>query len=121
MSNIVFPKFYGEDVKGWLYRCFQFFKVDEVEDDQKVQLESMHLYDKALAWHQQFVELTSEDVAWEVCQEVILKRFGSGYDDPLLELKNLRQQGTVQSYHDAFNLPLCRIKLSGTQTVNLFI
>ncbi|GKC32019.1 hypothetical protein Tco_1039313 [Tanacetum coccineum] len=29
MTKIEFPKFYGDDLTGWVYRCNQFFKVDE--------------------------------------------------------------------------------------------
>ncbi|GKA70256.1 putative mitochondrial protein [Tanacetum coccineum] len=54
MTKLEFPKFSGEDVKGWLYRCHQFFKVDNVDDNVKVKLASIHLFDKALAWHRQF-------------------------------------------------------------------
>nr|GEU73636.1 two-component response regulator ARR17-like [Tanacetum cinerariifolium] len=54
MTKLEFPKFSNEDVKGWLYRCRQFFKVDNVDDSEKVKLASIHLYDKALTWHRQF-------------------------------------------------------------------
>ena len=35
MSKIEFPQFNGEDVKGWVYRCTQFFKSDGVDDGEK--------------------------------------------------------------------------------------
>ncbi|GJR44131.1 putative nucleotidyltransferase, ribonuclease H [Tanacetum coccineum] len=54
MTKLEFLKFSGEDVKGWLTRCYQIFKVDNVDDSVKVKLASIHLYDKALAWHRQF-------------------------------------------------------------------
>ncbi|GJU37000.1 reverse transcriptase [Tanacetum coccineum] len=38
MAKIEFPKFYGDDPTGWVYRCNQFFKVDVVEDDPKVEV-----------------------------------------------------------------------------------
>ncbi|GJX75550.1 ribonuclease H-like domain-containing protein [Tanacetum coccineum] len=41
--KIKFPKFSGEDVKGWLSRCNQFFKIDDVDDRNKVELVSMHV------------------------------------------------------------------------------
>nr|GEV41428.1 putative mitochondrial protein [Tanacetum cinerariifolium] len=54
IEKIEFPKFNGDDVKGWLFRCNQFFKIDDVDDRDKVELVSIHVYDKALIWHQQF-------------------------------------------------------------------
>nr|GEU69387.1 hypothetical protein [Tanacetum cinerariifolium] len=36
VTKIEFPRFEGEDVRGWLFKCEQFFKVDGVADDQKI-------------------------------------------------------------------------------------
>ncbi|GJS75912.1 reverse transcriptase [Tanacetum coccineum] len=35
VTKIEFPRFGGKDVRGWLFKCEQFFKVDGVADDQK--------------------------------------------------------------------------------------
>nr|GEU78313.1 reverse transcriptase [Tanacetum cinerariifolium] len=35
VTKIEFPKFRGEDVRGWLFKCEQFFNVDCVTEDQK--------------------------------------------------------------------------------------
>nr|GEW82281.1 hypothetical protein [Tanacetum cinerariifolium]GEW82282.1 hypothetical protein [Tanacetum cinerariifolium] len=56
MFKIEFLKFHGVDVKGWVYRCKQFFKIDGIEEERRVELASMHLYDQALVWHQQYVK-----------------------------------------------------------------
>nr|GEV21969.1 zinc knuckle CX2CX4HX4C [Tanacetum cinerariifolium] len=74
ISKIEFPKFYGDDPTGWVYRCNQFFKVDDIQPEDKVKLASMHLYDKALAWHQKFTKLHGEAVDWNVYVESLLKR-----------------------------------------------
>nr|GEY43811.1 gypsy/Ty3 retroelement polyprotein [Tanacetum cinerariifolium] len=36
LTKFEFPKFYGEDVQGWLYRVNQFFLLDSIADEQKV-------------------------------------------------------------------------------------
>ena len=54
-------------------------------------------------WHRQFVKFVGDDVNWEVYKVAILKRFGKEYDDPLGEIKKLRQVGSVQSYIDAYD------------------
>ncbi|GJS23051.1 hypothetical protein Tco_0451683 [Tanacetum coccineum] len=54
-------EFGGDDVKGWIYKCEQFFKVDNVPDEQKVPLISIHLFDIALMWHRQFMRLWERD------------------------------------------------------------
>ncbi|GKA71280.1 heat shock 70 kDa protein 16 [Tanacetum coccineum] len=51
---------------GWLYRVNQFFLLDSIPDNQKVRLVSMHMFDKALNWHKQFVKKYGENVKWTV-------------------------------------------------------
>nr|GEV05704.1 retrotransposable element Tf2 [Tanacetum cinerariifolium] len=67
LIKMEFAKFDGEDVQGWLYRVNKFFEMDRVDDDgQKIRLVSMHVFDKALNWHKQFMKrsevCTSEEV-----------------------------------------------------------
>ncbi|GKE44017.1 retrovirus-related pol polyprotein from transposon 297 family protein [Tanacetum coccineum] len=79
--------------------------VYDILPEDKVKLASMHLYDKALAWHQQFTKIHGETVDWNVYVEALLKRFSSFYEDPMSDLKNIRQQGgLMQVYIDAFDL-----------------
>ena len=33
LSRINFPKFEGEDVQGWLYKCEQFFELDAIAEN----------------------------------------------------------------------------------------
>ncbi|GKB71300.1 hypothetical protein Tco_0932712, partial [Tanacetum coccineum] len=86
MTKIEFPKFGGEDVRGWLYKCEQFFEIDQVSDPHKVQLASIHLYDTASLWHRQFVKLMGENASWNSFKEAILLRFGSAYDAYMKEM-----------------------------------
>ena len=51
-SSIEFPKFGGLDFKSWLYKCDQFFEIDETPSEAKVRIAAMHLEGKALQWHQ---------------------------------------------------------------------
>nr|GEW49337.1 hypothetical protein [Tanacetum cinerariifolium] len=113
--------FNGEDVKGWLFRVQQFFVIDQVREDQKTRLVSMHLFDKALNWHLQFVKRFRENVPWNVYEAEILSRFGEVYDDPLVELKFLKQTGDVQSYKDKFEMLLNKVDLSESQAVSVFM
>ncbi|GKB74330.1 putative mitochondrial protein [Tanacetum coccineum] len=97
LTKLEFPKFHGEDVQGWLYRVHQFFKIDHIKDDSyKIRLVSMHMFDKALNWHKQFVKRFRKNVSWDKYEREIKIRFDSVYEDPMVELKNLRQTTTVQ-------------------------
>ncbi|GJX53221.1 hypothetical protein Tco_0281590 [Tanacetum coccineum] len=70
MTKTDFSKFHGEHVKGWVYRCKQFFKNDGVPEKLKLELALMHVYDKALVWHQQFIKKYGDNVPWDIYQEL---------------------------------------------------
>nr|GFA22068.1 hypothetical protein [Tanacetum cinerariifolium] len=78
----------------------------------------MHMYDKALAQHQQLSRIHEENVAWEVYVEALLKRFYSTYEDPMSDLKNIRPKGgTIQIYIDAFDMLTTKVEVPETQTL----
>ncbi|GJX36429.1 retrotransposon protein, putative, ty1-copia subclass [Tanacetum coccineum] len=60
---------------------------------------------RALMWHIQFVKIMGEDVDWHVYRGSILKRFGVAYDDPLGEIKKLKQTSNVREYIYAYDWP----------------
>lgn len=96
VTKVEFPRFGGEDVRGWMFRYDQFYKVDNVADESKVNLISIHLYDIALMWHREFIRIMRYNVTWPMYREAILQRFGLAYYDPLAEIKKLKHKGTVQ-------------------------
>ena len=121
MSKIEFPRFNGDDVKSWLFRCKHFFKIDDVQENMKVELAAMHLSDRALVWHEQFLKKYGDGCPWEMYAEQALKRFGNVFEDPMVELKNLRQTSTVQVYQDQFEELLNRLELTESLAISLFI
>ncbi|GJY23222.1 gypsy/ty3 retroelement polyprotein [Tanacetum coccineum] len=95
--------------------------VDNIAEDCKVNLVSIHLFDLALMWHKQFVKFMRDNVDWNVYRRAMLKRFDVAYDDPLGEIKNLKQTNTMQEYIDAFDRLLCRINLEADQCISFFL
>ncbi|GJX25127.1 retrotransposable element Tf2 [Tanacetum coccineum] len=95
--------------------------VDNIADNCKVNLVSIHLFDLALMWHRQFVKFIGDDVDWNVYRGAILKRFDVAYDDPLGEVKKLKQTSTMQEYIDAFDRLLCIINLEKDQCISFFL
>nr|GEY49595.1 Gag-Pol polyprotein [Tanacetum cinerariifolium] len=63
MSKLEFPKFSGEDVKGWMFKVKQFFTIDNVHEEDKLKI--------------------------SVYEEAIVKRFRPLNEDHMDELKNL--------------------------------
>nr|GEW16251.1 putative mitochondrial protein [Tanacetum cinerariifolium] len=121
LIRIEFLKFSGDDVKDWIYRCKQFFKMDGVPDRRKIQLASMHMFDAALVWYQHYVKKYPDNTPWEHFEVEVVKRFGVLYDDLIVELKNLKQTGSVQTYQEAFEALLNRVDLLKLIAVSMFM
>nr|GEY15474.1 hypothetical protein [Tanacetum cinerariifolium] len=47
--------------------------ISAIEDTQKVRLASMHMFDKALNWHKQFVKKNGDNVEWVVYEREVIK------------------------------------------------
>ncbi|GKG49292.1 reverse transcriptase, partial [Tanacetum coccineum] len=61
------------------------------------------------------------DYPWELYAKEAIRRFDSVFDDPLMELKNLKQDGTVKDYHEKFESLLNRMELSEKHAISLFL
>jgi len=51
LLKVDFPHFDGSKLKEWLYKCHQFFSIDETSEDTKVRLAAIHFDGIALQWH----------------------------------------------------------------------
>lgn len=112
MTKAEFPKFNGTDLRSWVYKCNQFFQLDDIKDPQRVRLAAVHLEGKALLWHQTYIKKCNNLVPpWNKYIEAITIRFGEIYDDPMANLKALKQSGSVQDYHDTFDALTSRLNL----------
>jgi len=47
LCRVDFPKFEGEDVQDWIYRCAQFFELDAIAANKKVTIAAIHLTGRA--------------------------------------------------------------------------
>ncbi|KAK8938871.1 hypothetical protein KSP39_PZI011490 [Platanthera zijinensis] len=123
-SRLEFPKFSGEAVTDWIYRCEQFFEIDGTPEEQRVKIAAAHVEGKALFWHQAYMKarITRQGPYWEEYAQAITERFGSLLmDDPMRELKNLRQTGGVQSYVDSFDVIYHRVSITEEYALSLFL
>ncbi|GKE30054.1 hypothetical protein Tco_1445438 [Tanacetum coccineum] len=62
-----------------------------------------------------------EVMTWDVYQTYVKKRFELVFEDPLVELKNLKQTTTVQVYQDFFEELLNKVDINEPYSVSLFI
>ncbi|CAL5378579.1 unnamed protein product [Camellia sinensis] len=103
-ARIDFPRFFGEDATGWLYKCERFFDYNSVESANKVKLATLHLEDKALQWYQWF-EKCHRLINWDLFKQGIISRFGpNSYEDAMGDLTKLKQTTTVKEYQEQFEI-----------------
>ena len=121
MAKVEFPRFQGEDVRGWIFKCEQFFLIDNTPDDEKVKIASVHLSEKALLWHRQFIRIIGENVGWEMYKTAIIQRFGSINEDPMAALKNAKYEKSAKEYQDLFDTLLCRVDISPEHAISLYL
>ncbi|GKD40151.1 putative mitochondrial protein, partial [Tanacetum coccineum] len=91
LAKVKFPKFNGDDVLGWIFKCDKFFLIDNTLEEEKVKIISVHLFDKAFLWHRQLIKTKGENISWTDYKDAIALRFGSVYDDPMVLLKNAKR------------------------------
>ncbi|PKA64689.1 putative mitochondrial protein [Apostasia shenzhenica] len=122
LPKIEFPKFSGENVMGWVFRCEQFFEISQTPNEWKVKLACIYLDGIALEWHQNFTRTISIPIDWNVYKEAIKERFGNtAFDDPMYELNTLRQTGTVQEYNNYFDAILTRLNLPEPYAISCYL
>lgn len=122
MTKVEFPKFWGDDLKSWLYKCEQFFMLDNVGDEARVKLAAIHLEGKALQWHQAYLRQRENAIpTWTEYVAELNGRFGDLYDDPMSELVSLKHRGSVKEYHDSFDTIVSRLTLSKEYVLSCFL
>nr|GEV00618.1 putative mitochondrial protein [Tanacetum cinerariifolium] len=100
LTHLDFLKFNRDDVNGWLFSVQQFFLIDNVHEDQKIKL----VYERERERERE-----------------IIPRFNSVFEDPMVEIKNLKQDGEVKLYQEQFEVLFNRLDLTKSYAVSLFI
>ena len=100
-------RFAGDDVEEWLFKIEQFFVLDRTAKQSKVSIIALYLEGSALHWQKSFIKLKGHVPCWNECVMAMKSRFGSlAYEDPMAELKKLKQTGSLKEYLRAFELLL---------------
>ncbi|KAM0006718.1 hypothetical protein Hdeb2414_s0002g00054401 [Helianthus debilis subsp. tardiflorus] len=98
LGSLDFPKFNGEDVEGWVYKCNYFFEIDHTPENLKMRYAIVNLEGKALQWHQGYLKSNNLSVdtiiTWDEYRRSAEARFSTElFVDALEEIKNLHQTG----------------------------
>ena len=124
LSRTNFPKFEGEDVQGWIYKCEHCFEVDAIVKSKRVKIAAKHLARRALVSHQSLMKNLAMGV-WpssESYNTANLARFGVGpFDEPFVGLVKLKEVGSVAQYQEKFDALINRVDLSVNQAISCFL
>lgn len=123
-SRVDFPIFNGDDLKGWVYRCEQFFYVDGTSEDNKVKIAYINLEGRALHWHQAMLKthLGRELPIWNDYVRALYLRFGHTlHVDPMAELARLKQIGSIQEFLNKLDKLLNQVDLSEEHCISCFL
>ena len=94
LTKIDFPRFDGVKYKVWLGKAEQFFSIDNTPEEKKVGVASMHFYDEAATWHLALMQEDEDALilsSWRNYKNRLKERFEEILDDPMAELKELRE------------------------------
>ncbi|GJX29422.1 transposon ty3-I gag-pol polyprotein [Tanacetum coccineum] len=84
LTKLEFPRFNGDDVKGWLH----------------------------------FIKRNGLEVPCERYEKEGLKSFRAVVEDPMADLKNLMQNGTIKVYQDPFDALLSKVDITESQAIS---
>lgn len=97
-----FPRFGGEDPRGWLRKCHRYFMLNPMTDAEKILLESMHLDKRVEYWYMDNIE-GREFMGWTVFSNIVMERFSEPERENLIgDFNNLVQEGSVEEYRENF-------------------
>jgi hypothetical protein len=104
-----------------LYKCNQYFDIEDIDESDKLKLASYYLDGIALYWHQNFMKnQNNQKVSWGEYIEALCYRFG-GQKDPMEDLIDLKQVGTLEDYIHDFDVLWNKTGIGERQALVIFL
>ncbi|XP_021768532.1 uncharacterized protein LOC110732838 [Chenopodium quinoa] len=102
--KLEFPKFNGVNPRIWVKKCCKYFNLCKIADDQKVDLASLNMTDKAEHWVMNYVSIRrSVAVDWNDFVVDLYARFRDNSAlDVVEQFNRLQQLGSIEDYIDEF-------------------
>lgn len=122
-SRMEFLRFRGEDLRSWLFKIDQFFSMENVGPDEKVTVAALQLEGEAIQWHLSFMRYRPylQPPSWSDYVRALVERFGTDFEDPMEEIKKIKQVGSVKEYQAILVRNLTRVNLSQENAISCFI
>lgn len=124
LTKIDFPRFDGGKINEWFSKAEEFFTIDNTPEEAKVGIASMHFDGDASTWHQDLRQEDEEAVVlrnWRAYKNRLKERFEEVLDDPMAELKELRETEGIAAYHAKFELIRSRLRMSEEYLLSAYL
>ncbi|KAK2990607.1 hypothetical protein RJ640_019887 [Escallonia rubra] len=102
LPKLSFPRFSGDDPRGWVRKAEQYFELCPIHEDYKVPYASVHFDAQAEYWYAAYIKPV-ENVDWNSFVTDLNARFSVLTGVSVLgEFNKLQQIGTVDDYFNRF-------------------
>ncbi|CAN1751344.1 Transposon Ty3-I Gag-Pol polyprotein [Linum perenne] len=102
LPKLDFPYFSGTDPTSWVRKCAKLFTIHQIPDEQRVEVASLLLEDKADIWFQGW-SADRPNPYWDDLTEELIRRFSdSACVNVVGSFNKLKQTGTVLDYQEKF-------------------
>ncbi|XP_026428616.1 uncharacterized protein LOC113324491 [Papaver somniferum] len=102
LPKIDFPRFDGDNPKGWLNKCEYFFQMHEIPEFNKSRMAAMHFDGKAAKWFENF-RLNRPHISWQdLSSDVCLRLKNPSHENIVGMFNKLSQLTTVDAYFEEF-------------------
>lgn len=96
--KVNFSTFHGNDPRGWINKCNRYSCLCKINDNQKVDLTSLHLKGPAETWFTSYI-MGRKGVSWDDFIVDVCRRFRDNFGGKVTEEFNrLQQDGTIDEY-----------------------
>lgn len=121
--HLDFPYFYREDFDSQILNVEYYFEVNAISNDDRPKTVALHFNGREIQWHQSFIRSKNRVAVTQEEYVVTMRiRFGShGYDNPLADLRNLKQVSILQQYLNAFEVLYLTIRIREDQDLSFFL
>lgn len=100
--KLEFPKFDGSNPRNWIKKCCRYFAFYRVPNEQKVNLASLYMVDRAESWVTSYLSVRGH-VYWDNFIIYLVARFKDIKSSNVVEQFNkLSQSGSLEDYIDEF-------------------
>ena len=121
-TKLEFPRFNGAGVDEWLFKVEEFFLLDKTLEQARISVVALHLEESALHWHKNYIKLKGRILMWVEYVSTMRARFGAlAYENLMVELKKLRQTGSLNDYLQSFDVLLDKAQLGEEQALSCFL